>query len=166
MSEDSGIARKDLRLKLIRKRHAEEQRKRILREKLSKSIQPPATANMLRREPPQPNRHSLLRQYPPTETLDMSREDSLRKYNSSQTMNRLKVRSPDIVWTASRELSLRSFNDPRQVPATRVASVSRIGPILRKEVVDASGQTGLTTMQAVTETARPFPPPGSHMVLS
>lgn len=165
--DEPGIAQKDLRLKLLRKRHAKEQRKMEQHVKLSKAVQLPARANMLQREP-QPEGSSLLRQHPSKEILgDIHPEESSRKYYSSPNMNGLRFRSPHRVWTTSRGLSPpRTFSDPRQVPSTWTANVSRTGPFLSKEAVDSSRQTTLIPLKATAETVRPAVPIGGVMLKS
>ncbi|XP_044505256.1 uncharacterized protein LOC123225383 isoform X2 [Mangifera indica] len=119
-----------LRLKLLWKRHIEEQQKRHIHEKMT-------NANLLQHHPQAKGTH-LLRQFPPTEILnDFYPEDSF----SSQTMDRSRARSPGRNWTTVGFLPPGSFNVLQQVPAIRVDDVSRAGQFFSNEVVGASRQT-------------------------
>lgn len=131
MSEDSQISRYDLRLKLMRKqlvqRAVEERRKMDRRKKLSKTIQPSASRNMLQRRSEPTGSPSW--KMPPTERSQLK---------------------------ASRGLSPpRNFDELRQVPSARAADASRAGWFLSNNgAYRPMGSTSLM-VKGPPETSKP-----------
>ncbi|KAK3227523.1 hypothetical protein Dsin_007385 [Dipteronia sinensis] len=156
--EDSRRNQYDLRLKLIRKRRAEEHRKRDLRDKQLKPVQRPANANVLLREHQQKGSR-LLRKYPPKEILgDHHLDNSMKKYYPSQTMHGSRIISPGKTLSSSRRRSPpRPFDGLRQLPVIRGADVSRATRVMSNEVFHASRPT------PTAQTAKPDAPTGRVM---
>ncbi|KAI9153713.1 hypothetical protein LWI28_015457 [Acer negundo] len=152
--EDSRHNQYDLRLKLIRKRRAEE-RKRDFRDKQLKPVQRPANANALLHEH-QPKGSRLLRKYPPKEILgDHHLDNSMQKYYPSRTKHGSRIISPGRTLSSSRRRSPPgTFDGLRQLPVIRGADVSRANRVMSNEVFHASRPT---------PTAKPDAPIGRVM---
>ncbi|KAK2647543.1 hypothetical protein Ddye_015032 [Dipteronia dyeriana] len=156
--EDSRHSQYDLRLKLIRKRRAEEHRKRDLRDKQLKPVQRPSNTNVLLHEH-QPKGRRFLRKYPPKEILgDHHLDNSMQKYYLSQTKHGSRIISPGRTLSSSgRRSPPRTFDGLRQLPVMRGADVSRATRVMSKEDFYASKPT------PTSQTAKPDAPIGRVM---
>lgn len=160
---EGGIAKNDLRLKLLRKRQVQgvikERNKQELHEKHSKYVIPPENLDML---PPMSefNRNTQLKQIPTRGTAnDLHPGDLLRKSIPSYTMTRTRGRSPErILRNSSALLPPASFDGMWQkVPTGRDTNSPRAGFYSSITNIDASRHSGLApaTVKAIPETARP-----------
>ncbi|XP_077216479.1 uncharacterized protein LOC143851038 [Tasmannia lanceolata] len=171
-TSNAGVGRGDLRFKLMRKNLSRQPRSYSehhsdvdLREKLSRTVQSPLR-NDTRQRFPEPHATNLMRRVPPTRSADdLLQMDSLRKSNSSWTLDGLRRRSPDSFLGASRGISpLRIMDNRRQAPSVlRSVDALRPSPYMIKGVVDASRPTSLMTKATVPlEVTKPIallPPP-------
>ncbi|GKV08596.1 hypothetical protein SLEP1_g20208 [Rubroshorea leprosula] len=161
---EGGIAKNDLRHKLLRKRQQvqgviKERNKRELHEKHSKSVIPPANLDMLP-SMSEFNRSTHLKQIPTRGTAnDLHPGDLLRKSIPSHTMTGTRGRSPErILRNSSALLPPASFDGMWQrVPTGRDTNAPRAGFYSSITNIDASRHSGLAsaTVKAIPETARP-----------
>ncbi|KAF8399332.1 hypothetical protein HHK36_015197 [Tetracentron sinense] len=175
-ADDARIGPDDLRLKLTRKNisrrirsNGEEQNNMDLREKISRTVQPPMSINT-RHRMPEPKLTGYRRRIPPTRSADdLLQMDSLRKSYSDWTLDGLRGRSPGRILGTSRGLSpQRNMDELRQFPSIRPIDASRPDPYMRRDVhvLNSSRPTGPTHFMMKStvplEAAKPvtrLPPP-------
>lgn len=134
MSEDLGISRDDLRLKLMRKslkrirRAAEERRKMDQRKKFSKTSQPLVSHNMMHQRS-EPTENGISWQMP---SMERSR------FKASRGL------PPPV-----------SFEDVRQVSSVRVADPSRAGWFMNSNATSRRINSAPFTMKGPLENSKP-----------
>lgn len=164
-SEDSRISRNDLRLKLLRKRSFKknggvvaERKQMVPHAKLSKPAHS-AVRYQVPQQKSETNRSSFLRQIPPRETAaDLYQENSLRNFNSSQSREGFRARSPDIFLNTSfRPSPQRNFGELHSASSFRSVDAPRAGQFLRNGMVGSSQPTDSLrfTMKSTPQTAKP-----------
>ncbi|KAK9925205.1 hypothetical protein M0R45_033537 [Rubus argutus] len=162
---DSRISRNDLRLKLLRKRSFKknggvvaERKQLVPRAKLSKPVHSSVRYQMPQQKS-ETNGRSFLRQIPPRESAaDLYQENSLRNFNSSQSREGFRARSPNIFLNTSFGPSpQRNFGDLHSASSFRSVDAPRAGQFLRNGMVGSSQPTDSLrfTMKSTPQTAKP-----------
>ncbi|XP_062010028.1 uncharacterized protein LOC133726494 [Rosa rugosa] len=153
---DSQISRNDLRLKLLRKRSFKQnggvaERKQMLpRPKLSKPAHS-AVRYQMPRHKSETNESSFLRQIPPREAAaDLYHVNPQRNFNSSQSREGFRARSPD-------NFVNTSYGPSPQRNSFRAADAPRAGQFLRNGMVGSSQPTDsfLFRTKSNPQTAKP-----------
>ncbi|KAF7829388.1 SEC23-interacting protein [Senna tora] len=144
---DGRIGKDDLRLKLMRKsasRQAESNgdRKRHvdLREKLSKTVQPPMTSINLKQHLPEPRETRMLGQIPSARSSDdLMRMETMRRSYSPWTLDRRRQRSTDDFPSTSRGIfPQRNVEDLQRRPLNRTYDSVRTVPYVTRDVAETS----------------------------
>ncbi|KAM5581545.1 protein bicaudal C [Rosa sericea] len=162
---DSRISRNDLRLKLLRKRSFKqnegvvaERKQMVPRPKLSKPAHS-AVRYQMPQHKSETNESSFLRQFPPRETpADLYRVNPQRNFNSSQSREGFRARSPDnFVNTSYGPSPQRNFGELQAASSFRAAGAPRAGQFLRNGMIGSSQPTDsfLFRTKSNPQTAKP-----------
>ncbi|KAL6139652.1 hypothetical protein ACLB2K_057954 [Fragaria x ananassa] len=161
---DSRISRNDLRLTLLRKRSFKqngggiaERKQMVQRPKLSKPAHSAVSYQMSQHES-ETNENSFRRKIPPRESAaDLYHVNSQRNFNSSQSREGFRVRSPDSFQNTSYGPSpQRNFGELQSSSSFRPVDAPRAGQFLRNGMVGSSQPTDfIFRTKSNPQTAKP-----------
>lgn len=175
MTKDVSISKNDLRFKLMQKnvvrqvRSDDERKFMDLREKLSRTWQPPLSKLDTRQRMPESKESSILGRIPLTRsTDDLPQMSSSRNSSSAWTLDHIRRRSPERIFGSSRGLSLPSNAEHLQRrPLSRTYDDVRPVPYMSKDVNNAprpvSSSPYITGPALPSGSANPVPP-APHLI--
>lgn len=162
------IGKDDLRLKLMRKsssrhdqRNGDNKRQIDLREKLSKTAQPPVNNVSLKQRIPEARETSMLGRIPSARSSDdLMRMETMRRSYSPWTSDRVRHRSPDGFPSTSRGISpQRNMEDLQRRPLNRTFDSVRAVPYVTRDVVETSRPPSTAPSSFITHSKMSSLPP-------
>lgn len=152
---DAGIGKNDLRLKLTHRRRQREillqieERKKVQRNRMTRSIQPAE----------QSHRRLVTSSQPSSGSSELLQIEAIRSSYTSQTAGGVRPRSPYRLANDSKEVSYsRNVTAAQHVPSVRPAEASRMIRMVGNNLVDSSQLKVLTpvTMRAALAARNPL----------
>ncbi|KAJ0037946.1 hypothetical protein Pint_23078 [Pistacia integerrima] len=168
--DDVSIGKNDLRFKLmqknvVRQARSDDDRKFMdLREKLSRTSQPPLSKLDSRQRMPESKESSILGRIPLTRSADdLPQMSSSRNSYSAWTLDHIRRRSPERIFGSSRGLSPpRNVEHLQRRPLSRTYDDVRTVPYMSKDVHNAprpvSSAPYMTKPALPSGSAKPVPP--------